>query len=138
MDLSPDSKEPIPEEAQQLREGDILVIPARQAVLLGAVGSPGPVPLRGGETLLDIIPSRINEGSNIKKIMVVRAEDVRMNRDQTEEYNLEEYFKEGKADIVVPIYDGDLVYVPAKNKGGGIFGNGFNIFSIIGLARWFI
>lgn len=138
MDLSPDSKEPLPEEAQQLQEGDILVIPARQVILLGAVSSPGPVPLRGGETLLDIIPSRISEGSDIKNIMVVRAEDVRKNREEKEEYNLEEYFKEGKADIVVPVYDGDLVYVPAKGKGGGLFGRGFNFFSILGLARWFI
>ena len=138
MDLSPDSTEPIPKEAQQLQEGDILVVPARQVILLGAVSPAGPLPLRGGETLFDIIYARVNEGSNIKKIMIVRADDVRKNRDEKEEYNLEEYFKEGKADIVVPIYDGDLVYVPPKGKGGGIFGNGFSIFSIIGLARWFI
>jgi len=137
MDLSPESTEPIPEEAQQLQEGDILVVPARQAVLLGAVAQPGPVPLRGDETLLDILPARVNEGSDIRKIMVVRADDVMENREEKEEYNLEEYFKEGKADIVVPIHDGDLVYVPPRKRGGGIFGNGFNLLNLIGWARLF-
>jgi polysaccharide biosynthesis/export protein len=138
LDLSPESEEPLPEAAQLLQEGDILVVPARQAVLLGAVANPGPVPLRGDETLLDLIPARVNEASDIKHIMVVRADDVQKNRDEKEEYNLEEYFKEGKADIVVPIYDGDLVYVPPKSKGGGFFGKFQSIFSIIGIARWFL
>ena len=139
MDLTPESEEPLPEEAAQLQEGDILVIPARQAVILGAVAAPGPVPLRGDETLLDILPSRVNEGSDIRKIMVVRAADVKENRDEKEEYNLEKYFKDGDAEIVVPIRDGDLVYVPPKQKGGGIFGGrGFSIFTVLGLARWFL
>ena len=137
LDLTPESEEPLPEQAAQLQEGDILVVPARQAVILGAVTSPGPVPLRGDETLLDILPARVNDGSDIRKILVVRAEDVKENRDEKEEYDLEKYFKDGDAEIVVPIRDGDLVYVPAKGKGGGLF-RGFNFFSILGLARWLL
>lgn len=137
LDLSPGTETPLPEAAQQMLEGDILVVPARQVVVLGAVKVPGPVPLRGNETLLDILPERVGEGSDIKRIIVVRADDVQRNRDKTEEYNLEEYFKEGNAEIAVPIHDGDLVYVPAKSK-GGIFSGGFqSIFSVIGLARLF-
>lgn len=139
MDLSPTSNEPIPEEAEQLQAGDILVIPARQAVLLGAVTNPGPVPLRGTETLLDILPSRVNDNSDIRKILVVRAGDVRKNRDEREEYNLEEYFKKGNADIVVPVGDGDLVYVPPRKKGNGFLGGGFqSIFNLFSLARWIL
>ena len=138
LDLSPDSTEPLPEEAQQLQAGDILTIPARQAILLGAVATPGPIPLRGDETLIDILPANVNSDSNIKHILVVRAEDVRKNRDKREEYNLEEYFKEGKADIVVPIGDGDLVFVPPKKSKGSIFGPFFqDIFSVFSIARIF-
>jgi protein involved in polysaccharide export with SLBB domain len=134
FDITPGSGEPIPLEAQQLEEGDILVVPARQAVVLGAVGSAGPVPLRGGETLLDILPAKISGESDITKIMVIRAENVKDNRDKTEEYNLKEYFEEGKADAVIPIYDGDIVYVPAKGKGGFFT----NILNVIGLGRSFL
>ena len=134
FDITPGTEKPIPLEAQQLEEGDILVVPARQAVILGSVGAPGPVPLRGGETLLDIIPSRISGDSDITKIMVIRAENVKENRDKTEEYNLKEYFEEGKADALIPIYDGDIVYVPAKGKGG--FLN--NILNVIGIGRSFL
>jgi polysaccharide export outer membrane protein len=138
IDLTPDSEDPLPEEAARLQEGDILVVPARQAVILGAVSAPGPVPLRGDETLLDILPARVNEGSDIRKIMVVRAADVKHNRETKEEYDLEKYFKEGDAEIVVPIRDGDLVYVPPKSRKKGLFGTGFNFFSILGMARWLL
>lgn len=137
LNLSPDNTEPLPEEAQQLQEGDILVVPARAAILLGAVNQSGPYPLKGGESLFDVISPNVSESSDIRKIMVVRADDIRKNREEKEEYNLEEYFKEGKADIVVPINDGDLVYVPSRKK-GGLFGSGaFRILQLIGLARVF-
>lgn len=120
-----------------MMEGDILVVPARQAVVLGAVSAPGPVGLRGGETLLDVIPAKITAESDVDKIIVVRADDVRNNREKTEEYNLKEYFEKGKADAVVPINDGDLVYIPPKQK-GGFFNGGFSsILSLLGLARIF-
>lgn len=135
LDLTPGSTVPLPPEAEQLQEGDILVVPARQVVVLGAVSGPGPVPIRGDETLMDILPAKVSENSNIKKILIVRAENVAKNRDEKEEYNLEEYIKQGGAKIEVPIHDGDLIYVPAKGK--GIFGGGMNIFSLIGLARLF-
>lgn len=136
LDLSANPATPLPEEAQSLKEGDILVVPARQAIVLGAVSQPGPVPLRGNETLIDILPPRIAASSKIEKVIVVRAADVAANREKTEEYNLKEYFEEGKAEAAVPIHDGDLVYVPGKQEGG--FGSGLrSILSLIGIARIF-
>lgn len=139
LDLRVDAQTSLPLEAQQMQEGDILVVPARQVVVLGAVNEPGPVGLRGEETLIDILPAKLTGESNVEKILVVRAEDVRQNREKTEEYNLKEYFEEGKADVVVPIRDGDLVYIPAKGRDeGGFLGGPFgNILNLIGLARFF-
>ena len=137
LDLRPDAESPIPERAQQLQEGDILVVPARQAVILGAVSKPGPVPLRGGETLIDILPAQVSKDSDVNKILVVRANDVRANRDQKEEYNLKNYFEKGDASAAVAIHDGDIIYVPARPESSGIFGRGFNILSLISLARLF-
>lgn len=138
MDLRVNAETPIPEKAQQMLEGDILIVPARQAVVLGAVAKPGPVPLRGGETLLDILPTQVSKDSDVKKILVVRASDVQANRDQKEEYNLQDFFEKGDRGASVAINDGDMIFVPAKPEGFNIFGGrGFNIFSILSLARLF-
>jgi protein involved in polysaccharide export with SLBB domain len=141
LDLRVDAETPLPLEAQQMQEGDILVVPARQAVVLGAVSEPGPLGLKGGETLIDILPAKLTEDSDIERILVVRAADVRANRETTEEYNLKEYFEEGKATgAAVPVNDGDLVYVEPKSKSnGGLLGSGGlgSLFNIISLARLF-
>lgn len=138
LDLRPDSETPIPEKARQMQEGDILIVPARQAVVLGAVSAPGPVPLRGDETLLDILPKMVSETSDIDHILVVRAENVMANRDTKEEYNLREYFQDGKADVVVPIRDGDLIYVPARDTSPGLFDlQNMGIWGILSMARLF-
>lgn len=135
LDLSADPKTPLPEEAQQLQDGDILVVPARQIVVLGAVSKPGPVAIRGGETLIDVLSEKLAKESNLKRILVVRSDDVLATRDKKEEYNLQEYFEKGKAEAAVGIYDGDLIYVPAKGK--GIF-ESINLVNLIGWARWFL
>lgn len=138
LDLRADAETPIPEIARQMQEGDILVVPGRQAVILGAVNKPGPVPLRGGENLLDVLPEHVTKDSDVNKILVVRASDVAASRDKKEEYSLKNFFEKGDASAAVPIYDGDIVYVPAKPNSTGIFGTGgFNILSIISLARLF-
>lgn len=136
LDLRVNSETPLPEAAQQMQEGDILVVPARQVVVLGAVSEPGPLALKGNETLLDVVPSKLTAEADISKVLIVRAENVRANRDTSESYNLKEYFEKGKADAVVPIYDGDLVYVPPKGKDNGLMGKLSSIFSIISIARW--
>lgn len=138
IDLRPNADQPLPEKARKLQEGDILIVPARQAVVLGAVATPGPLPLRGNETLIDILPSLVTEGSDIERILVVRSENVMANRDEKEEYNLREYFEDGKADIVVPIRDGDLVYVPAKNRNPGFLNlQNMGVLGLLSIARLF-
>lgn len=138
LDLRADAETPLPDEARQMQEGDILVVPGRQAVILGAVNKPGPVPLRGGESLLDVLPEHVTKDSDVDKILVVRASDVAANRDKKEEYSLKSFFEKGDASVAVAIYDGDIVYVPAKASSTGVFGpGGFNILSILSLARLF-
>ena len=139
LDLRADAEAPIPEEARQMQEGDILVVPGRQAVILGAVNKPGPVPLRGGETLIDVLPEHVTKDSEVNKILVVRASDVAANRDKKEEYSLKDYFEKGDASAAVPVYDGDIIYVPSKPEKGGIFGGGAfgNILNLISIARLF-
>lgn len=142
LDLRPESGKPLPEEAQQLKPGDIVVVPARQAVVLGAVAEPGPVPLTKNVTLLDVLGKRLGADSDVKHIFVVRSENVfseNMSQDQKEEYNLEKFFKEGEGSTVaVPINDGDLVFVPSKSRKGGFLGGGLGgILGIVNLARLF-
>lgn len=142
LDLRPEVETPLPEEAKQLKPGDIIVVPARQAVILGAVATPGPVPLTKSVTLLDVLGERLGTDSDVKHIFVVRSENVfnkNMSQEAKEEYNLEAFFKDGESDIAaVPIYDGDLVFVPSKKTKGGLFGGGIGgILSIVSLARIF-
>lgn len=138
IDLTPGKEAAIPEEARQLQAGDIVVVPARQAVVLGAVNEPGPTPLVKEVTLLDLLSEKLTAESDIKHVLVVRSEDVQKNRDKQEEYNLNDYLKDGKGDLAaVPIRDGDLVYIPAKNQKGGIFGNFGSVVGILSLARLF-
>ena len=137
LDLRANAETAIPDKARQVQDGDIIVVPARQAVILGAVSEPGPIPLRGGETLIDVLPAKVSKDSDVNKILVVRASDVRAQRDKKEEYNLKNYFEKGDASAAVAINDGDIIYVPARSEGNGIFGRGFNILSLISLARLF-
>lgn len=137
LDLSPTNEQPLPEEAKQLQAGDIVIVPARQAAVLGAVTKPGPMPLTKEQTLLDLLSEQLTNESDIRHVLVVRAEDVQKNRDKKEEYNLNDFLKGGKGELAgIPIHDGDLVYIPGKKQGNGIF-NGFNILSVLSIARLF-
>lgn len=137
LDLAPGNEASLPAEAKQLEAGDIVVVPARTAAVLGAVNKPGPTPLAKEVTLLDLLSEKLTAESDIKHVLVVRADDVQKNRDKKEEYNLNDFLKEGKGDLAsVPIHDGDLIYIPAKGK-NKLFGNGFNILSLLSIARLF-
>lgn len=129
----------MPEEARQLQAGDIIVVPARQAVVLGAVAKPGPVPIEKEVSLLDLLSERLTGESDLRHVLVVRAEDVQKNRDKKEEYDLNDFFKNGKGEVAnIPVHDGDLVYIPSKKQKNGLFGGGLGgILSVISLARLF-
>lgn len=137
LDLRPEAAHTLPEAGKVLMSGDVVMVPARQAVLLGS-GKVGPVPLKGNDTLIDILSQRLGEGADLKHVFVVRAADVFENRDKKEEYNLEAFFKGGESlPVAVPIHDGDLVYVPAKGKGNNVFTSLSSVFSILNIARLF-
>ena len=138
VNLRPDSPEPIPDEAKVLQQGDVIVVPARQAVVLGSVTKPGPVPLTKSMNLIEVLSEKLGRDSNVKQVYVVRSEDVFKNRDKKEVYDLESFFKEGEArSAAVPIHDGDLVFVPAKGQKNGLLTGGglTRIFGILNIAR---
>lgn len=107
-----------------LEDGDMVVVPPRRALVLGAVAKPGTVPLSGGETLVDVVALAGLSQAQINNVVVVRSADVQTNSDKKEVYNLESSFGQGNTMVNVPIYDGDLVYVPSKDANGGLLSNG--------------
>ncbi|MCA9795792.1 MAG: SLBB domain-containing protein, partial [Candidatus Eremiobacteraeota bacterium] len=125
---------------EPLEDGDTLVVPPRQAMLLGGVAEQGALALEGGESLIDVISaSKLSPDAKLDEIIVVRAEDVKAGRDKKEIYNLQQFFEsheDGEA-VKVPILDGDLVYVPVKVKSeGGILGNS-GFLNLLIMARSF-
>ena len=123
-------------EAQTLQDGDTLVIPERQAVVLGASGKQGAVALHGGETLFDVVSANgVGEKAELNRVIVVRAEDVRAGRGKREEYNLQSFFKDRKDTTPVPIYDGDLVYIPSRGDSKSLLDSSNGLLQMLFLAR---
>ncbi len=128
-------------ELQQLalEDGDYLIVPARQAMLMGGVAGQGAIDLEGGETLVGLLSqAKLSEKAKLDEVVVIRADDVREGRDKKEIYNLEDFFRDSDSEgesVQVAINDGDLVYVPVRaDRQGGLFG-GNNLFNLIWLAR---
>lgn len=142
----PSLKDPIlvdyanPEEVSkvQIEDGDVMVIPARSVVVLGAVNKQGALPLTGKETLMDVVSQAGVGQARLDSVVVVRSEDVLAGNDKKEVYNLEKFFTEGSregAAINVPIRDGDMVFLPQKEDStGGLFGGG-NLLNLLLMAR---
>ncbi len=115
--------------AETLQDGDSLFIPPRQAVVVGAAGKP--VPLAGGETLLEVVSQAgVGENARLDEVALVRYEDMKSgNTEKREVYNVKKMLK-GEKDEDTPeepvhIHDGDLIYIPTKDKGGNFLNNGF-------------
>lgn len=121
-----------------LEDGDTLVLPPRRAVVLGAVAKPGPVPLAGRESLLDIISNSGLQQGRLDAVVVIRSADVMAGNDKKEVYNLEIALGETTPVVNVGIHDGDVVYVPHKETGNGLLGDGQGIMSILFMARSFL
>jgi len=130
LDLSqPDA--PMPEEAKVLQQGDSLRVPERQVVLLGGVSQAGPLTLETGETVLDVIMrAGVSDPKTLNDVTIIRAEDVRAGRQKTERHNLTPYIEKGDTSVLVPVYDGDVVYVPAPAQKGR-----FNLLNLLFLGR---
>ncbi|MBT9585599.1 SLBB domain-containing protein [bacterium] len=119
-----------------LEDGDMVLVPARRAILLGAVSKPGNLPLVGSETLVDVLGQAGLAQAELEAVVVVRAADVLAGNDKKEVYNLQSSFAQGQAMVNVPIHDGDLVFVPSKEQfQGGLLGNGFQLMNILFMAR---
>jgi protein involved in polysaccharide export with SLBB domain len=120
----------------EIQDGDIISVQPLRCVVLGGVSKQGAVVLTGNETLFDIVSSVGTGSGRLNEVVVVRAADVDAGTDKREVYNLEEAFKDFKSIPKVPIYDGDVVFVPPQEP-GGMFGQGgiWNILSIVGMAR---
>lgn len=114
----------------------MLVVPARRAIVLGAVSKPGNLPLTGSETLVDVLGQAGLAQAQIEAVVVVRSVDVQAGNDKKEIYDIQKAFSEGQSVVNVPIFDGDLVFVPTKEQTqGGLLGNGSNIMNILWMAR---
>lgn len=121
-----------------LKDGDSVVVPARRAVVLGAVDKPGAVNLTGQENLCDVVAAVGTSRGRLDEIMLVRAEDAASpsNTTKKEVYNLESYFKNGEGAPNVLIGDGDVVFVPTKEQGPDLLGGG-GIVNLLLMARSF-
>lgn len=122
-----------------LKDGDAVFVPERQALVLGATNKPGPVALANDQApLLDVLAGGgVTPDSDLSRVVVVRAAELRAKEPKREEYNLQEFVEDGKGQPAVFIRDGDLVYVPSVSKNPGLFDNPFNLLNIIFLARSF-
>lgn len=110
-----------------LEDGDVVLIPPRRAVVMGAVTKQGALPLTGSETLVDVLSQAGIADGRLDAIVVVRSVDVIAGNDKKEVYNLEEAFGEGKIVNNVPVRDGDVVFVPAKDKSELMGGSMLNL-----------
>jgi len=130
LDLSrPDRA--LPEAARTLQQGDSLRVPERQVVLLGGVSKAGPMTLEAGDNVLDVIMrAGVSDPKRLNDVTLIRSEDVRAGRQKTEKHDLTPYLKNGDASVLVPVYDGDVVYVPVPSQRSG-----FNLFNLLFLGR---
>lgn len=107
-------------EALPMLEGDVLIVPPRQAVVIAQ--SPKAIPLIGGETIMDVITqSGIPSNASLDEVRLVRS-----GGDKVEQLNLRKFLEEQDRSVLVPIHDGDIVVVeiPERNPFGlNIFAN---------------
>jgi protein involved in polysaccharide export with SLBB domain len=119
IDLRPGAAANLPEEFKTLQDGDMIVVPARQAMVAGAISKPGPVPLKGGENLLDVLNGAGGAGgqADVSRVAILRQADVKAGQGQVEEVDVRAVFEgDDKAKPLPLIYDGDIVFVPSKNE----------------------
>jgi polysaccharide export outer membrane protein len=126
IDASPATNTAVAPESRILKDGDTLVVPIREAIVLGSVAKQGYIPLEGGEGLIEVVSSGgLNADADLGHVTVVRAKDVHSGGEKRENYNIKDYFKPkkgkpGEKPPKVEIFDGDVVYVPAKSTNNAV------------------
>lgn len=111
-------------EALSMQEGDVLIVPPRQAVVIAQ--SPKAVPLIGGETIMDLITqSGVPANASLDRVKLVRN-----GGDKVEEINLRKFLEEQDRSVLVPIHDGDIVVVDIPERSAF----GLNIFTNMAAA----
>jgi polysaccharide export outer membrane protein len=127
-----------------LKDGDTVVVPARRAVVLGAVDKAGPVNLTGQENLCDVISAVGTSRGRLDQIVVIRADQVTRSdpngenaAPNKEEYNLEKFFAEGTGKPEVALNDGDVVFVPSKDQPNDLLSTN-GLMNIMFMARSFL
>ena len=104
--------------APELASGDVLYVPpARPAVVLGAVNSPGPYPVRPGMRLLDLVAaaggwSRRADPSGAR---LIRSE-ARGSSSQTLSVDLEQLMANPLSAANVSVRPGDVLFVPEARE----------------------
>jgi len=118
-----------------LEDGDIISVQPNRCVVVGGVDKQGQVVLTGNDNLFDIVSASGTSRGRLDEVVVVRAADVEAGTDKREVYNLEEALQDFKSIPKVPIYDGDVVFVPQKSEGGIFTGTG--LLNALWVARSF-
>jgi polysaccharide export outer membrane protein len=117
----------------EIEDGDIISVQPCRCVVIGGVDKQGQVVLTGNETLFDIVSASGTSRGKLSEVVVIRAADVESGTDKRETYNLEEAFTEAKSIPKVPIYDGDVVFVPAVDPNSGM--GAMNLLNLVWMAR---
>lgn len=134
LDLSRPDVE-LPEVARVLQPGDTLRVLERQVMLLGGVQKAGPVTLETGDNVLDVLMrGGINDPKKLREVTIIRAEDLKAGRQKTEKHDLRPYIEKGDTSVLVPVYDGDVVYVEVPGQPGE---NPFNLLNLLWIGRIF-
>jgi len=112
------SQTPIDPSVAVMQEGDVLIVPPRQAVVI--TGAPKLVSLVGGETLLDIVlQAGVSNDAHLDDIKILRVDANTNNATnfEPEHVNLRRYFENQDRSVLVPIKDGDIVVIDLPQPG---------------------
>jgi len=117
---SPSPSEPGASQILLMEEGDVLIVPPRQAVVIAS--TPKAIPLIGGENIMDVITqSGVPAQASLDNVRLVRS-----GGDKVEQINVKKFLEEQDRSVLVPIHDGDIVVIDIPEKspfGLNIFAN---------------
>ena len=139
--------DPVQSAQFQLQEGDVIQVPSRRVVVLGAVTKQGALPIPTNANLVEVISLAGVSNGRLDEVVVIRAKTVQSSlvagsqpaepekaEVPKETYNLEQALKENGTAPAIPIHDGDLVYIaPKEANSGGMLNSG--LLNLLVMAR---